>query len=177
MVINLILLCSGFGNGFNTATTPLWVSELVPARSRGRHVAVQGNLIAFGIIIAYYFNIGMSYATGPVQWRLVIAFQIAIIILQVLWTWLLPESPRWLAQQGRHAESSHVLAQLMGVNLTSDSRIVKDQKNIIDEAIRLETAEGKWKFKEMFQNGPLKIRRRFILAMCKQYDLCKSLTF
>jgi hypothetical protein len=85
------------GNGFNTATTPLWVSELVPAESRGFHVGVEGNLIAFGIVVAYYFNIGMSYASGPVQWRLVIAFQIAIIFFQVLWTVMLPESPRWLS--------------------------------------------------------------------------------
>lgn len=56
---------SGWGNGFNTATTPLGVSELIPAKSRGRHVAIEGNLIAFGIVIAYYYNIGLSYTTGP----------------------------------------------------------------------------------------------------------------
>jgi hypothetical protein len=47
--------------------------------------------------MAYYFNIGMSYTTGPVQWRLVIAFQVVIIFFQVLWTAVLPESPRWLS--------------------------------------------------------------------------------
>ena len=90
---------SGWGNGFNTATTPLWVSELVPAKSRGRHVAIEGNLIAFGIVVAYYLNIGMSYASGPVQWRFVIAFQIVIIFFQVLLTLMLPESPRWLSMR------------------------------------------------------------------------------
>lgn len=92
-------MSSGWGNGFITATTPLWVSELVPAKSRGRHVAIEGNLIAFGIVLAYYFNIGMSYTTGPVQWRLVIAFQLVIIIFQVLWTMMFPEFPRWLSQR------------------------------------------------------------------------------
>lgn len=90
---------SGWGNDSNTATTPLWVSELVPAKSRGRHVAIEGNLIAFGIVIAYYLNIGMSYASGPVQWRFVIAFQIVIIFFQVLLTLMLPESPRWLSMR------------------------------------------------------------------------------
>jgi hypothetical protein len=96
--LKLTLHYSGWGNGFNTATTPLWVSELVPAKNRGRHVAIEGNLIAFGIVIASYFNIGMSYASGAVQWRLVIAFQIVFIFLQVFWVFLLPESPRWLSQ-------------------------------------------------------------------------------
>jgi hypothetical protein len=91
-------LYSGWGNGFNTATTPLWVSELVPAKNRGRHVAIEGSLIAFGIVVASYLNIGMSYAEGAVQWRFVIAFQAIFIFFQVLWTALLPESPRWLSQ-------------------------------------------------------------------------------
>ena len=47
--------------------TPLWVSELISAKSKGRHVAIEGNLIAFGIVLAYYYNIGMSYTTGPAQ--------------------------------------------------------------------------------------------------------------
>lgn len=72
------------------------MSELIPAGARGRAVAIERNLIAFGIDIAYYYNIGMSYKTGPAQWRAPIASQGAIIIAQVAWCYLLPESPRWL---------------------------------------------------------------------------------
>lgn len=92
-------MCSGWGNGFNTATTPLWVSELIPAKSRGRHVSIEANLIAFGIVFAYYFNIGMSYTSGAVQWRTPIAFQGIFIIAQFVWVWFLPESPRWLTKR------------------------------------------------------------------------------
>jgi MFS family permease len=90
---------SGWGNGFNTATTPLWVSELSPAKSRGRLVATEGSLIAFGIVIASFYNIGMSYTTGPAVWRAPIASQIIFIILQVALVLILPESPRWLTKR------------------------------------------------------------------------------
>jgi MFS family permease len=90
---------SGWGNGFNTATTPLWVSELSPAKSRGRLVAMEGSLIALGIVIASYYNIGMAYTTGPVVWRAPIASQIIIVILQVAFVLVLPESPRWLTKR------------------------------------------------------------------------------
>lgn len=93
------LLRSGWGNGFNTATTPLWVAELVPPTSRGRHVAIQANLIAFGIVIAYYFNIALSYTSGPVQWRTPIAAQGLLILAQVFWVYNLPESSRWLIKR------------------------------------------------------------------------------
>ncbi|KAL4896720.1 general substrate transporter [Aspergillus ambiguus] len=155
----------GWGNGFNTATTPLWVSELVPAKNRGRHVAIEGNLIAFGIVVAYYFNIGMSYASGPVQWRLVIAFQIVIIFFQVSWTCMLPESPRWLSARSRHAEAIDVLRQIGGRNLPQSDPAVMALKKDIDDAIALEHADGEWKFVECFKNGPLKIRHRFLLAI------------
>ncbi|KAL2848603.1 general substrate transporter [Aspergillus pseudodeflectus] len=158
-------IVSGWGNGFNTATTPLWVSELVPAKNRGRHIAIEGNLIAFGIVLAYYFNIGMSYASGQVQWRLVIAFQIVIIILQVAWTLVLPESPRWLSARGRHAEASHVLSQITGKGLSVESPEVAVIKKEIDDAIALEQADGEWKFSECLKDGPLKIRHRFLLAI------------
>ena len=62
-------------------------------------MSVAGNLIAFGIIIAYYINIGLSYTTGPVQWRTPIALQGIFIILQLFWMAFLPESPRWLIKR------------------------------------------------------------------------------
>ena len=93
--------CSGWGNGFNTSVTPLWVSELSPAKSRGRLVSAEGNLIAGGVFVAYFFNIGMSYlpTTDPVVWRVPLAFQAVFIIAQVALIFVLPESPRWLIKR------------------------------------------------------------------------------
>lgn len=173
---------SGWGNGFNTATTPLWVSELSPAKSRGRLVAMEGSLIAFGIVIASYYNIGMSYATGPVVWRAPIASQIIFIVLQVALVLVLPESPRWLTKRmlprgawlreancahldGRHHQALDILAQLKGTNTPLSNPSVLATKAEIDEALRLEQAAGPWSIKECFINGPLKIRRRYIMAI------------
>lgn len=60
---------------------------------------MEGSLIAFGIVIASYYNIGMSYATGPVVWRAPIASQIIFIVFQVALVLVLPESPRWLTKR------------------------------------------------------------------------------
>lgn len=62
-------------------------------------VAAEGSLIAFGIVIASYYNIGMYYAKGPVVWRAPIASQLIFIIAQVAMVAVLPESPRWLARR------------------------------------------------------------------------------
>lgn len=60
---------------------------------------MEGSLIAFGIVIASYYNIGMAYTTGPVVWRAPIASQIIFIIFQVALVLVLPESPRWLIKR------------------------------------------------------------------------------
>lgn len=131
-------------------------------------MAIEGNLIAFGIVIAYYYNIGMSYTTGPAQWRAPIASQGAIILAQVVWTYLLPESPRWLTQHGKHEEAVDILAQLHGKGVHASDPAVVKQKRAIDNALALENAEGPWRISEIFKNGPLKIRRRYVLAIGAQ---------
>ncbi|KAH6986655.1 general substrate transporter [Ilyonectria destructans] len=163
MIIGRIVC--GWGNGFNTATTPLWVSELVPPKSRGRHVAIQGNLIAFGIVLAYYFNIALSYTSGALQWRTPIAAQGILILAQFLWVYYLPESPRWLTKHNRHGEAIDVIRQLVENDVDHDHPSVIQQKREIDEAIRIEEADGPFRWTEMFKNGPLKIRRRFLLVI------------
>ncbi|KAJ9496361.1 hypothetical protein H2202_008024 [Exophiala xenobiotica] len=171
--IGAILQASSFGVPHMIVGRIVWQVapridvELVPSKTRGRHVAIEGNLIAFGIVIAYYFTIGMTYASGPIQWRLVIAAQLIIIFFQVIWTMNLPESPRWLTAHGRHEEAIHVLAQLTGKDVKLDDASVIKQKKNIDDAIALERADGVWKFSECFRNGPLKIRRRFIFVICR----------
>ncbi|KAL2444007.1 hypothetical protein ABEF95_014685 [Exophiala dermatitidis] len=123
----------GIGNGFNTATTPLWICESIPAEKRGRHVAFSGNLIAFGIVIAYYINIGLSYTTD-----------------------------------GFHGEALDILAQLCGRNIFYDDQRVQAQKAEIDEALALENEGGKWKISEVWQDGPLRIRRRYLMVIAIQ---------
>jgi hypothetical protein len=66
---------------------------------------------------------------------------------------------------GRHAEATHILAQISGKNLSIDNPAVTLLKKNIDDAIALELADGPWKFIECFKSGPLKVRRRFLLAI------------
>lgn len=69
---------------------------------------------------------------------------------------------------GRDGEAIDVLAQLHGKNVPRDDPMVLKQKRAIDAALALENAEGPWRITEIFKNGPLKIRRRYILAIAAQ---------
>lgn len=45
---------SGLGNGMNTATIPVWQSEMSHAENRGILVSFEGSVIAVGTFVAYW---------------------------------------------------------------------------------------------------------------------------
>lgn len=47
-----------------------------------------------GIVLSYWLDFGMSYASGPVAWRFPIAFQLVFAIIVTVLIFGLPESPR-----------------------------------------------------------------------------------
>lgn len=131
-------LITGFGNGINTATAPVWQSETSKPSWRGKLVVLGMILNIAGFSLSNWMTYGFSFATGSVTWRFPIAFQLVfsfILLGTVPW---LPESPRWLLAHGYEAEGISVLAALEGKNATEEDDVIINQKDEILEAVRLE---------------------------------------
>ena len=80
----------------------------------------------------------------------------------------LPQQNSNSCTNGKHEEATDILTQLHGKGIQcSDLEVIK-QKSPIDAALALENAEGPWKATELFKNGPLKIRRHYLLAVGAQ---------
>ena len=105
-------LITGFGNGMNTSTVPMWQSETSKSHRRGQLVMIEGTLIVFGVMISYWIDLGMSLAPGSVAWRFPIAFQIVLALIILSFILGLPESPRWLILKGHEDEALDVLCAL-----------------------------------------------------------------
>lgn len=63
---------------------PAYQSELCEARKRGRYVCSEALFVGVGIVISYWFDYGMSYVDGPVNWRLPIACQMLFAIVVIV---------------------------------------------------------------------------------------------
>jgi len=103
----------GLGIGGSSVLGPVYIAEVAPARWRGRLVGMFQINIVLGILVAYLSNyIISSMNLGAMEWRweLGIATFPAILFLVMLYT--IPQSPRWLAANGRSHEALEILTQL-----------------------------------------------------------------
>lgn len=55
---------TGIGTGIETSTVPMYQSELCEARKRGRLVSSEPLFVGVGIVIAYFFDYGLSFVGG-----------------------------------------------------------------------------------------------------------------
>ena len=69
---------TGIGNGMNTATIPVWQSEMSKPENRGKLVNLEGAVVAFGTFIAYWLDFGLSYVDSSVSWRFPVAFKFSL---------------------------------------------------------------------------------------------------
>lgn len=109
---------TGVGVGSLSMIVPLYNAEVAPGEIRGSLVGLQQLAITFGIMISYWIGYGTNYigGTGAGQsraaWLIPICIQIAPALLLAVGILFLPESPRWLINEGREQETLAVIARL-----------------------------------------------------------------
>nr|SIP56080.1 putative sugar porter [Yarrowia phangngaensis] len=129
-------IVSGVGNGFITATVPMFQSECARPERRGALVMMEGALITGGIALSYWIDFGFYWVNNDADWRFPIAFQIIFSMFLTFSVMHLPESPRWLVMKQRFDEAAGVFSALEDVPI--DDPYVVDQLAEVKESIMLE---------------------------------------
>ena len=102
----LFRFIGGLCIGASSVVSPLYISEIAPAKNRGFLVALFQFNIVFGIMIAYVSNYLFQQMGGESDWRWMLGIVgIPSLIFTVLTT-LISESPRWLILQKNDVESA-----------------------------------------------------------------------
>lgn len=101
--LSLFRLVNGMGIGAQITLTATLINELSPSHQRARNI--QLNVIAAGCGDAAAPFVAMGLLTaGPIGWRLALGFGVLAVIPLVMLK-RVPESPRWLADEGRLDEA------------------------------------------------------------------------
>jgi len=98
----------GLGVGASTIAAPAYISEIAPAKDRGKLVGLYQFNIVFGILIAFLSNYLLNN-TGENAWRWMVGIEAFPAAIYTIFALTIPKSPRWLLTKFRNSEAKTVL--------------------------------------------------------------------
>ncbi|MFG6685205.1 sugar porter family MFS transporter [Mariniflexile sp. HNIBRBA6329] len=98
----------GLGVGASTIAAPAYISEIAPAKDRGKLVGLYQFNIVFGILIAFLSNYLLNNV-GENAWRWMIGVEAFPAAIYTVFALTIPKSPRWLLTKFRNSEAIGVL--------------------------------------------------------------------
>ena len=121
-------ILGGAAIGLASSLSPMYISEVAPAQIRGKLVSINQLTVVIGILLAQYINWYLvrdlpANATdefiksswfGQSGWRWMFGLTAAPAILFFIGMFFVPESPRWLAKNGRAELARKVLKKIGG---------------------------------------------------------------
>ncbi|ORY68465.1 general substrate transporter [Pseudomassariella vexata] len=159
---------TGVGNGINTSTIPTYQAECSKTSNRGLLICIEGGVIAFGTLIAYWVDYGASYGSDDLVWRFPIALQCIFGLVVSICMVFLPESPRWLLTHERYEDADKVIAALRGYEPGSEEAVL--EREVIMDSIRASGFSGQKStpMKALFTGGKTQHFRRMLLGASSQ---------
>lgn len=104
----------GLGIGASSVLGPVYITELAPAKWRGRMVGTFQINVVIGILLAYASNFGIrALHLGAWEWRVQLGVAAVPAVLFLILLFGIPRSPRWSVSKDRIDEAMHVL-KMMG---------------------------------------------------------------
>lgn len=127
-LFNVFRLIGGFAIGIASSLSPMYIAEIAPAHLRGRFVSINQLTIVLGILASQIANwqiaepvaIGATADmireswNGQMGWRWMFWAMTVPAALFFVFSFVLPESPRWLATSGRREAALKVFTRMGG---------------------------------------------------------------
>jgi len=148
----------GFAVGAASVISPAYISEVAPARYRGRLVTVQQIAIICGLTAAFLSNYLLAQMAGASTqllwfgqsaWRWMFWMQVLPSLLFLILLLLIPESPRYLAVKRRTDEALAVLGRLFGA---------RKAHAMLDEISASLSSDHRPRLSDLFQPGTRRVR-------------------
>lgn len=130
----------GIAVGASSVVGPMYISEISPARMRGRLAGSFQLMIVTGIFVAYLTNF-LFADFGDSSWRWMLGVMVVPALLFAILLRLVPESPRWLVLNNRDEEARRVFEK---VGETAPVNIIREEHNLSQHGIKESLFNGKY---------------------------------
>ena len=123
----------GLGVGASTIAAPAYVSEIAPAKDRGRLVGLYQFNIVLGILIAFLSNY-LLRNVGENAWRWMMGVEAIPALIYTIFVLAVPESPRWLISKFRTEEAKKVMGIINpGTDIEKLMAEIKTENSFVDK--------------------------------------------
>lgn len=140
----------GFGMGMEFPVALAIVSEFLPSVKRGRYLAILEGFWPIGFVVAGLLSL---FFLTHFDWRTMFLFQAFPAAFLLIVRVFVPESPRWLADRGRHEEAEKIMSKIearVQKRLPAGQKIATPQPVPVSAAAR---SERRFSFLELWSNG------------------------
>ncbi len=125
----------GVAIGLASNLSPMYISEVAPAHMRGKLVSINQLTIVIGILLAQVVNYLIADRMAPnlseeairtswngqLGWRWMFAVTAVPAVVFFVAMFFVPESPRWLARNGKPQMAQKILARIGGEGYASQA--------------------------------------------------------
>ena len=118
-------IIGGLGIGIVSIVSPIYISEISPAKIRGTMVSLYQLAVTMGLLLAYLINFIILKNSGTAAfsgffrwifadelWRGMLGSETVVTLLFFLVIFFIPESPRWLIVKGRDERAMKIFRRL-----------------------------------------------------------------
>ncbi|KAJ5457721.1 hypothetical protein N7475_009109 [Penicillium sp. IBT 31633x] len=130
-------LLLGCGNSLAQMASPVLLVEICHPQHRGKVTTIYNCLWNLGALLVAWIAWGTMYITNDWSWRSLTLLQIVPSVVQLIFIYWVPESPRWLVSKERYEEALKILTYYHG-NGDSNNATVQFEYREIKETISME---------------------------------------
>ena len=154
-------IIGGVGIGIVSIVSPIYISEVSPAKIRGTLVSLYQLAVTAGFLLAYLANWAIDAGIDPSAaadagfwsrmfnaeaWRGMLGSETLPALLFLFIIFFIPESPKWLIIKGKSSEATAVLSRILGS---------EDEIGAEVEATRSSSGEDNGKWSDLLKPGIL----------------------
>ncbi len=139
-------IAGGLAIGLASSLSPMYIAEVSPALFRGKLVSINQLTVVIGILLAQLVNWLIARPVPPtataadilnswngqVGWRWMFGVTAIPATLFFIGTFMIPESPRWLAAKGATDKARSILARIGG-SAYSDQALAEIRATVMNK--------------------------------------------
>ncbi|BAP86553.1 sugar transporter [Paucilactobacillus hokkaidonensis JCM 18461] len=129
----IVRMFLGLAVGAASALVPAYMSEMAPARLRGRLSGLNQTMIVSGMLISYIMDYLLKELPEAIAWRLMLGLAAVPAVILFFGVLKLPESPRFLVKTGHEDAARKVLGYIRDTPKEIDDELVQIKETAKEE--------------------------------------------